>query len=134
MDGSRGGPGRHTLDALLRALVAELVAAGMPDPLDQRLTLAAIWDDLSRLGGERPPPAVRHLLTGDATPDAPPAAAAGPVARACARLVGELHARGIPDPLAQPCALGLVWAALCRLAGEEPPALVRALLAAPVRC
>lgn len=45
-----------------------------------------------------------------------------------AALVAELEAGDIPDPLGQPLTLGIVWADLCRLAGEEPPPAVAAML------
>ena len=47
-------------------------------------------------------------------------------------LVAEMAAGDVPDPLAQPCTLALVWADLARLAGEPLPAEVEALIAAPV--
>ncbi len=37
-------------------------------------------------------------------------------------LCDELAAGDVPAPLHQPLTLGLVWADLCRLVGEEPPA------------
>jgi len=46
-------------------------------------------------------------------------------------LVAEMTAGDVPDPLAQPVTLALVWADLCRLAGEPLPAEVAALLDAP---
>lgn len=45
-----------------------------------------------------------------------------------ATLVAELEAGGIPDPTGQALTLGIVWADLCRLAGEEPPPAIAALL------
>lgn len=50
--------------------------------------------------------------------------------------VAELTAAGVPDPLAQPLTLALVWADLARLAGESVPADAATLLDAPVpvRC
>ena len=47
-------------------------------------------------------------------------------------LVDEMTADDVPDPLAQPCTLALVWADLARLAGESVPAEVAALLDAPI--
>lgn len=47
-------------------------------------------------------------------------------------LVDEMAADDVPDPLAQPCTLALVWADLARLAGESVPAEVAALLDAPI--
>ena len=43
-------------------------------------------------------------------------------------LCDELAAGGVPAPLHQPFTLALVWADLCRIAGEEPPADVAALV------
>ncbi len=53
-----------TIDTLMRSLVAELAAGGVPAPLRQSFTLATIWDDLARLAGEPPPPEVAALLDG----------------------------------------------------------------------
>ncbi len=53
-----------TIDTLMRALVAELGAGGVPAPLARPLTLAALWDDLARLAGESVPPEVAALLDG----------------------------------------------------------------------
>ena len=44
------------------------------------------------------------------------------------RLLDELAAEGIPEPLSTPFTLAALWLDLCRLAGEEPPAAVAALL------
>lgn len=44
-----------------------------------------------------------------------------------AALVAELADEAVPDPLAQPLTLAAVWADLCRLSGEEPPAILGAL-------
>jgi hypothetical protein len=46
-------------------------------------------------------------------------------------LYDELVAE-IPDPLRTRIPLALVWIDLCRLAGEEPPALVAAVLDEPI--
>ena len=46
-------------------LVEELREAGLADPLAETFTLAAIWDDLARLAGETPPPAVRRRFEDD---------------------------------------------------------------------
>ncbi len=54
------------IERLLRALLAELIAADVPAPLGQRLTLAAVWADLARLAGEEPPADVLALLDGPA--------------------------------------------------------------------
>ncbi len=53
------------------------------------------------------------------------------VAVALAVLVAEL-ADEIPDPLAQPFTLAALWSDLARIAGEEPPADVAALLETPI--
>lgn len=47
-------------------------------------------------------------------------------------LIDELAADGVPDPLAQPLTLALVWADLARLAGEPLPPEVAAMIAAPM--
>lgn len=54
-------------------LVEELQAEGLNDPLAETFTLAALWDDLARLAGETPPPAVRRRFEDDG-PSANPAA------------------------------------------------------------
>ncbi len=43
-----------TINELMRALVDELEAGGVPRPLGQSFTLAAVWLDLCRLAGEAP--------------------------------------------------------------------------------
>ena len=58
--------------------------------------------------------------------------AAPPVNALLGALLAELEAEEIPAPLRQPLTLAAVWADLCRLAGEEPPAAVRAYLDEPV--
>ena len=52
-------------------LVEELREAGLADPLAEAFTLAALWDDLARLAGETPPPAVRRRFEDDAPTDSP---------------------------------------------------------------
>ena len=44
------------------------------------------------------------------------------------RLVDELADGVLSAALGQPFTLGALWADLCRLAGEEPPLLVRLLI------
>jgi hypothetical protein len=71
-----------TIDEAIRALVAELAAGGVPAPLAQDFTLAALWDDLARLAGEPIPPEVAALLNGrDAIPIQPGRASAGRTSR-----------------------------------------------------
>ncbi|HEY8598509.1 MAG TPA: hypothetical protein VIL85_08770 [Thermomicrobiales bacterium] len=41
-----------TINEIMAALVAELTADGVPAPLQQSFTLAAVWQDLARLAGE----------------------------------------------------------------------------------
>ncbi len=53
-----------TINEAIRSLVAELGAGGVPAPLAQPFTLAALWDDLARLTGEPTPPEVAALLDG----------------------------------------------------------------------
>ncbi|HEU5424570.1 MAG TPA: hypothetical protein VFU72_13575 [Nitrolancea sp.] len=125
---------RSAINTMMRAFVAELAAAGVPDPLNQQITLAALWDDLCRLSHERSPAAVECRLAGATAASTARASTTGPVSAAFNRLLGELTARHLPDPLAQRFTVGLVWAVLCQLGGEDPPALVQALLHAPVLC
>lgn len=51
-----------TLNTIMQALIAELEAGGVPDPLQQRFTLAFVWDDLARLAGEPVPARVARAL------------------------------------------------------------------------
>jgi hypothetical protein len=57
-----------TLNAIMAALVAELRAGGIPNPLGESFTLAAMWDDLARLAGEAPPAEVAALFEAPITP------------------------------------------------------------------
>lgn len=126
-----------SINGLMAALVAELVeaegGAGF-DPLAERLTLLAVWADLCRLADETPPALIRRALGLSPIP-APAVPQSGarraPVTRLCARLLAELIAGDVPQPLYQRFTVGLIWADLCRLAGEAPPAPVAALLDAP---
>ena len=52
------------INQLMSALVAELAAEEIPQPLSQRFTLAAIWQDLARLAGE-PLPAEAAAVVDD---------------------------------------------------------------------
>ena len=47
------------INRYLTLLLEELRADGIPDPLGEEFTFAAVWDDLCRLAGEMPPAAVR---------------------------------------------------------------------------
>ncbi len=51
----------------LSVLVDQLLAEGIGDPLAQRFTLAALWDDLATIADETPPTCVIAHLSG-ATP------------------------------------------------------------------
>lgn len=51
-----------TINDTLRALVAEMAAGDVPDPLAQPLTLALVWADLARLAGEPLPPEVAAMI------------------------------------------------------------------------
>ena len=53
-----------SINTIMAALVEELVEEGMADPLGEPLTLAALWADLARLGGEPLPTDVAALLDG----------------------------------------------------------------------
>ena len=48
-----------------------------------------------------------------------------------AALCDELAEGDVPEPLAQEFTLALLWLDLCRLAGEEPPAFLVALIDGP---
>jgi hypothetical protein len=52
------------INRYLSALVDEMSAEGIADPLAQPFTLAALWDDLAALAGEAPPAPVREYLAG----------------------------------------------------------------------
>jgi len=56
---------RPNVTALMRALVGELHAEGIPDPLGQPLALWAVWADLCRLAAEPTPREVAARLDGD---------------------------------------------------------------------
>ncbi len=47
-------------------------------------------------------------------------------------LCAELAADGVPAPLAQPFTLAVLWHDLARLAGEDVPPAVAALVDAPL--
>ncbi len=51
-----------TINDAMRALVAELLADDVPDPLVRPLTLALVWADLARHAGEPTPLDVAALL------------------------------------------------------------------------
>ena len=51
-----------TINGLMRALVDELAAEGVPEPLGESFTLAAVWLDLCHLAGEPPPTEVLAVL------------------------------------------------------------------------
>jgi hypothetical protein len=53
-----------TINGLMRALVDELAAEGVPAPLGEAFTLAAVWLDLCRLAGETVPTEVLAVLDG----------------------------------------------------------------------
>jgi hypothetical protein len=69
----------------LSALVDQLRAEGIADPLAQSFTLAAIWDDLAAITGESPPAAVQAALGGARISPCAPSDSALPVSppRAC---------------------------------------------------
>ena len=123
-----------SINGLMVALVAELVeaegGAGF-DPLGERLTLLAVWADLCRLAGEPLPAFIRRALGDMARDGATATPRRVPVTRLCGRLLAELVAGDVPEPLGQRFSLGLLWADLCRLAGETPPTDVAALLDTP---
>ncbi len=51
----------------LHALCAELAADGVPHPLSQSLTLAALWHDLATIAGEDLPADVAVLVEAPAS-------------------------------------------------------------------
>ena len=51
-----------TITEALHALCVELAADGVPAPLAQPFTLAALWHDLARLAGEDVPADVAALV------------------------------------------------------------------------
>ena len=123
-----------SINGLMAALVAELVEAegdAAFDPLAERLTLLAVWADLCRLAGEPLPAGIRRVLGDTAGHGAATTARRTPVTRLCVRLLAELIAGDVPEPLSQRFSLGLLWIDLCRLAGETPPGHVAALLDIP---
>lgn len=129
---------RPTISDLMTALVAELVEAeGVPAfaPLDEQLTLATVLADLCRLAGEPVPTPVEQPLARACLPGAAEAAVApagaSPVGELCARLLAELVAGDVSQPLAQRFTLAFIWSDLCRLAGEPLPPGVQARLDAP---
>lgn len=50
------------INRYMARLIDELRADDIPDPLRERVMLAAVWDDLCRHSGEAPPPHVRLAL------------------------------------------------------------------------
>lgn len=74
----------------------------------------------------------RHHATERIAASRPTLAPSTRITDLMAALVAELEAGDIPDPLGQPLTLGIVWADLCRLAGEEPPPAVAAMHDEPV--
>lgn len=55
-----------TINALMRALIAEMEDGDVPAPLRQPLTLALVWADLARLAGEDAPAEVIAVVDGPA--------------------------------------------------------------------
>lgn len=53
------------INGYLTLLTEELLDDGVPDPLGQTFTLAALWEDLCRLAGETPPADIRQRHEGD---------------------------------------------------------------------
>ena len=48
-------------------------------------------------------------------------------------LCDELAEGDVPEPLSESFTLAYIWLDLCRLAGEEPPAFLLALIDGPAR-
>ncbi len=61
----------------LHALCAELAADGVPAPLGQSFTLAALWHDLATIAGEDLPAAVAALVEAPAPITTAPTATSG---------------------------------------------------------
>ena len=59
------------INRLMTLLLDELRAEGIPSPLTEQFTFAAMWDDLARLAGETPPIAVHRLYEDDRLPTDP---------------------------------------------------------------
>jgi hypothetical protein len=55
-----------TIADALAALVAELEAGDVPDPLRQDFSLACLWADLARIAGDPVPAPVAAILDGPA--------------------------------------------------------------------
>ncbi len=125
-------PEAATINGPMGRFVAALAAGGHGNPLTRRLPLPTIWGALRELTGDARSSGEAALPEADrrdsraAGQHACPASQA--IAGAFAALHGELLAEGVPDPLARPFVVGLVWADLCALTGEEPPPMVLALL------
>ncbi len=65
-----------SLNALMAALVVELIEGDIPHPMQQEFPIFALWSDLARLAGEPVPSAVAALLDAPAAlclPAVPPA-------------------------------------------------------------
>lgn len=60
-----------TVNEAFRILVADLAEEGVPAPLCQRLTVAALWSDLARIAGEPLPRPVAILADLPVTPIRP---------------------------------------------------------------
>ena len=136
-----------SINRCMGLLVEELRDDGMPDPLYQSFTLAAIWDDLCRTTGEQPHAVVRTLLEDAAgatelvpsrtsedrrgAPGSQRQRNGATVNTLFAALIAELEAEDVPRVLSQPLTLGLIWADLCRLADEAVPTTIRDMLDTP---
>lgn len=80
------------INQYMTLLVEELAGDGIPDPLAEVFTLAAVWDDLARLAGERPPAGVRRLNAGAVARASGDPAAAFPAHQGGARDVPHVRA------------------------------------------
>jgi hypothetical protein len=81
------------LNRHLSALVDQLRAEGIGDPLAQSFTLAAIWDDLAAITGESPPAAVLAALGGARISPCAPSDSALPASPPQACSPGDCGAR-----------------------------------------
>lgn len=125
-----------TINGLMERFGTDLGMLVQGDPLTVRLPLVSIWGTLLQLTGDETSycDAVRLVLDcRDAPATVRPLSTAGSVVvGAFSALLDTLLAEEIPAPLFESFTVGLVWADLCELTGEEPPACVLALLELPV--
>lgn len=121
------------INAAMHALVDEMVRREPDngeaiDPLRWEVSLVALWRRLARLTGEAVPWQMDVCLAWGLPI---PRVTGDPLADLLFGFLAELRAEEVPQAEFRPLQLGLVWLDLCRLAGEEPPRAVAALLDEP---